>query len=80
MNGEFNLNQSFCCWHLILCIHNVVTLDICIKKFDVLKISFDKMAAFLTLHFFSDFLRFDMSLLLLTVSNRHRLLSLFSFY
>ena len=40
--------------------------------------------AFVYAYFFSDFLRFDMSLLLLTVtmrgvSNKHCLLSLFSF-
>ena len=40
--------------------------------------------AFIYAYFFSDFLRFDMSLLLLTVtlrgvSNKHCLLSLFSF-
>ena len=31
---------------LILCIHNVDTLDICTKKFDAIKILFDKMTAF----------------------------------
>ena len=52
MDGEFNLNQGFFCWHLILCKHNVDMLDICIKKVDVLKLSFDKMAAFLTFNCF----------------------------
>ena len=76
MNREFNLNHSFFCWHLILCIPNVDILGICIKKFDVLKLFFDKMAAFLTQHFFSDFLHFDMSLLLLTVTLREYLISI----
>ena len=40
------LERELCCWHLILCRHNVDILDICIKKFDVLKLVFDKMAAF----------------------------------
>ena len=45
----------------------------------------NNVMAFIYAYFFSDLLRFDMSLLLLTVtlrgvSNKHCLLSLFSFY
>ena len=79
MIGVFNLNHYFCCWHLILCIQDVDTSGICIKKFDVLKLFFDKMTAFLT----SDFWHFDMSLIIgcyhAGVSNKHCSLSLFSF-
>ena len=45
MHGEFNLYQKNYCCHLIHCTYNVDTLNICIKKFDALKLSFDKMAA-----------------------------------
>ena len=37
MHGEINLYQSFYWSHLILCIHNVDTLNICMKKFDAIK-------------------------------------------
>ena len=46
MNGESHLYQSFYCWHLILCLHNVDIFDICIKKFDVLKSIFYKFQLF----------------------------------
>ena len=48
MHGEINLYQSFYWSHLILCIHNVDTLNICMKKIDAIKIFFDKMTAFWT--------------------------------
>ena len=53
MYGEFNLFHSFYWNILILCIHNVDTLDICMKKFDAIKILFDKMTAFWTEPFFT---------------------------
>ena len=37
---EFDLGQSFCFWHLILCIHSIDTLNICMKIFDIEKIMF----------------------------------------
>ena len=46
MYGEFNLFPSFYRNIVILCIHNVDTLDICMKKFDAIKILFDKMTVF----------------------------------
>ena len=57
MYGEINLYQSFYWNHLILCIHNVDTLNICMKKFDVIKILFDKMTAFWTKSFFNTLLQ-----------------------
>ena len=36
LHGEINLYQSFYWSHLILCIHNVDTLNICLKKFDAI--------------------------------------------
>ena len=35
MNREFNLYQNSYCWHLMLCLHNVDTLNTCVKKFEV---------------------------------------------
>ena len=48
MYGEINLYQSFYWSHLILCIHNVATMNICMKKLDAIKILFDKMTVFWT--------------------------------
>ena len=42
----FDLYQSFNIRHLILCIHNEDTLNICIKKFDAQKFIFYKIEAF----------------------------------
>ena len=44
--GEIYLYQSFHRSYLIVCIHNVDTLNICMKKFDAIEICFDKMTAF----------------------------------
>ena len=43
MQGEINLYHGFYWIHLILCIHNVDSLNICMKKYDAKKIIFDKM-------------------------------------
>ena len=32
--GEINLYHSFCWNNLILCLHNIDTLNICVKKLD----------------------------------------------
>ena len=44
--GEFNLYHSLCQNNSVLCLHNIDSLDICIKKFDAKKIFFDKITAF----------------------------------
>ena len=53
MHEEINLYQSCHSNHLILYIHNVDTLNICMKNFNAIKILFDKMTTypFLTLCF-----------------------------
>ena len=53
MHGEINLYQSLYLSHLILCIHNVNTLNICMKKFDAIKSYFDKIELSNFLHFVS---------------------------
>ena len=44
-HGLINFFNSFCWNNLILCLYNLNTLDICIRKFDSDKIIFDRMAA-----------------------------------
>ena len=44
--GEFNLYHSSCRNNSILCLHNIDSLNICMKKFDAKKIFFDKITAF----------------------------------
>ena len=45
---EINLYHSFCWNNLILCLHNIDTLNICVKKFDAIILIFDKMIALWT--------------------------------
>ena len=59
MHGEISLYQSFHWNHLILCMHNVDTLNICMKKFDAIKILFDKMTEFWTQPFLDNLLLYE---------------------
>ena len=56
MYGECNLFHSFYWNILILCIHNVDTLDICTNKFDAIEKLFDKRQHFELSHFLHCFL------------------------
>ena len=46
MHREISLYQSFYWSYLMLCIHNVDSLNICMKMFDTIKIFFDNMTGF----------------------------------
>ena len=45
LHGPINFYHSFRWSNLILCLHNVDTLNICIKEFGLEKTYFDKMTA-----------------------------------
>ena len=46
--GKISLHQTFYWSYLILCLHNIDTLNICMKKFYAKILFFDKMTALWT--------------------------------
>ena len=52
MYQEVNLYQSFYLSHLILCLPNINTLNICMKKFDAIEILFWQNDSILNLAIF----------------------------
>ena len=63
--GPINSYHSFLWSNLILCLYNVDTFNICMKKFGLEKIFFDKMPSFFTDSYCAG------------VSNKHCLLTFF---